>query len=110
MSRASPFDFVGSDINMPNTNGFARLAQFKQDSTLAQRPVPMVTAEAGNEDPVRAPRQGAAGDIVEPFSKATLEDKVAKILQKRAAEAQRRKGSRRQPAPASRAAARCSLQ
>ena len=42
----------------------------------------MVTAEARREDIVRAAQEGAAGYIVKPFTKATLEEKVAKILQK----------------------------
>jgi two-component system chemotaxis response regulator CheY len=42
----------------------------------------MVTAEARKEDIVRAAQDGAAGYIVKPFTKATLEEKVAKIMQK----------------------------
>jgi response regulator of citrate/malate metabolism len=43
----------------------------------------MVTAEARKEDIVLAVQSGAAGYIVKPFTKATLEDKVIKIMQKR---------------------------
>ncbi len=49
---------------------------------LRQLPVLMVTAEARKEDIVRAAQGGAAGYIVKPFSKGTLEDKVQRILQK----------------------------
>ena len=42
----------------------------------------MVTAEARKEDIVRAAQDGAAGYIVKPFTKATLEEKVTKIMQK----------------------------
>ena len=42
----------------------------------------MVTAEARKEDIVLAARSGAAGYIVKPFIKATLEEKVLKVLQK----------------------------
>ena len=45
-------------------------------------PVLMVTAEARKEDIVMAAQQGAAGYIVKPFTKATLEDKVNHILTK----------------------------
>ena len=44
----------------------------------------MVTAEARKEDIVLAAQSGAAGYIVKPFSKATLEEKVQRILQKMA--------------------------
>lgn len=80
--RAQPFDFVISDINMPNMNGFDLLKQIKADSALKGLPVLMVTAEARKEDIVLAAQSGAAGYIVKPFTKATLEDKVQKIVQK----------------------------
>lgn len=83
--RNAAFDFVISDINMPNMNGFELLAQIKADETLRHLPVLMVTAEARKEDIVRAAQEGAAGYIVKPFTKATLEEKVAKIMQKLAA-------------------------
>jgi len=80
--RASNFDFVVSDINMPNMNGFQLLAEIKKDEKLKHIPVLMVTAEARKEDIVLAAQQGAAGYIVKPFTKATLEDKVLHILKK----------------------------
>jgi two-component system, chemotaxis family, chemotaxis protein CheY len=55
MLKAAKFDFVVSDINMPNI--------------------------------VLAAQSGAAGYIVKPFTKATLEEKVQKIMQKLAATA-----------------------
>jgi two-component system chemotaxis response regulator CheY len=42
----------------------------------------MVTAEARKEDIVTAAQSGASGYIVKPFTKATLEEKLLKILQK----------------------------
>jgi two-component system, chemotaxis family, chemotaxis protein CheY len=80
--RSSKFDFVVSDINMPNMNGFQLLAEIKKDEKLKHLPVLMVTAEARKEDIVAAAQQGAAGYIVKPFTKATLEDKVNHILAK----------------------------
>ena len=80
--RNERYDFVVSDINMPNMNGFELLASIKADETLKHLPVLMVTAEARKEDIVRAAQDGASGYIVKPFTKATLEEKVTKILQK----------------------------
>jgi two-component system, chemotaxis family, chemotaxis protein CheY len=80
--RATNFDFVVSDINMPNMNGFQLLAEIKKDEKLKHIPVLMVTAEARKEDIVLAAQQGAAGYIVKPFTKATLEEKVNHILKK----------------------------
>jgi two-component system chemotaxis response regulator CheY len=82
MLRSSRFDFVVSDINMPNMNGFELLKNMRADETLRSIPVLMVTAEAKKEDIVAAAKGGASGYIVKPFTKATLEEKVQKILQK----------------------------
>ncbi|HLT26934.1 MAG TPA: chemotaxis response regulator CheY [Zeimonas sp.] len=82
--RTQPFDFVVSDINMPNMNGFELLKAIKADDELKHLPVLMVTAEARKEDIVQAAQNGAAGYIVKPFTKATLEEKVDKIMQRRA--------------------------
>jgi two-component system chemotaxis response regulator CheY len=82
MLKNNKFDFVVSDINMPNMSGFDLLNSIKKEDSLKHLPVLMVTAEARKEDIVRAAQDGAAGYIVKPFTKATLEEKVAKIMQK----------------------------
>ena len=82
MLKNTKFDFVVSDINMPNMNGFELLGHIKKDDSLKHLPVLMVTAEARKEDIVRAAQDGAAGYIVKPFTKATLEEKVQTIMQK----------------------------
>ena len=85
MLKASRFDFVVSDINMPNMNGLDLLKAIKADENLKRIPVLMVTAEARKEDILLAAQSGAAGYVVKPFTKATLEEKVTKIMQKLAA-------------------------
>jgi two-component system chemotaxis response regulator CheY len=87
MLKMSKYDFVVSDINMPNMNGFDLLKAVKADDNLKHIPVLMVTAEARKEDIVLAAQTGAAGYIVKPFTKATLEEKVVKIMQKLSATA-----------------------
>jgi two-component system chemotaxis response regulator CheY len=82
MMRNQKFDFVVSDINMPNMNGFELLKSIKANESLKHIPVLMVTAEARKEDIVLAAQSGASGYIVKPFTKATLEEKVLKIVQK----------------------------
>ena len=87
MLKKAKYDFVVSDINMPNMNGFDLLKAVKADDSLKHLPVLMVTAEARKEDIVMAAQNGAAGYIVKPFTKATLEEKVQKIMLKLAAAA-----------------------
>ena len=80
--KAQKFDFVISDIDMPSMNGFELLKAIKSDASLKHLPVLMVAAEARKEDIVLAAQSGAAGYIVKPFTRATLEDKIHKIAQR----------------------------
>ncbi len=80
--KAGSFDFVVSDINMPNMNGFELLAKIRGEAALKHLPVLMVTAESKKEDIVMAAQAGASGYIVKPFTKATLEEKLQKIVQR----------------------------
>ncbi len=82
--KAEPFDFVVSDLNMPNMNGFELLHSIRADSRLKSLPVLLVTAEAKKEDIITAAQAGASGYIVKPFTKATLEEKLNKIIAKMA--------------------------
>ena len=80
--RNARYDFVVSDINMPNVNGLQLLAEIKKDDQLRHIPVLMVTAEARKEDILLAAQLGAAGYVIKPFTKAVLEDKIVLILKK----------------------------
>ncbi len=82
--KGGGFDFVVSDVNMPNMTGFELLKQIRADEALKALPVLMVTAEAKKEDIITAAQSGASGYIVKPFTKATLEEKLNKILKKAA--------------------------
>ncbi len=84
MLKSGGFDIVVSDINMPNMNGFELLKSIRGDEALKGLPVLMVTAEAKKDDIIAVAQMGASGYIVKPFTKAALEEKVNKILQKRA--------------------------
>jgi len=82
MLKNGDFDFVVSDVNMPNMTGFQLLAEIKKDDKLKHLPFLLVTAEARKEDIVLAAHQGASGYIVKPFTKAVLEEKVLNILKR----------------------------
>ena len=82
MLKAAKFDFVVSDINMPNMNGFDLLRSIRADRELRNLPVLLVTAEARKEDIISAAQAGANGYIVKPFTKATLEDKLNAIIER----------------------------
>jgi two-component system chemotaxis response regulator CheY len=82
MLKASKFDFVVSDINMPNMNGFELLKNIKAEPALKDIPVLMVTAEAKKENIIAAAQAGASGYVVKPFTAATLDEKLSKIFEK----------------------------
>ena len=81
--RGEKFDFVIADWNMPNMDGLTLLQGIRADPALASLPVLMVTAEAKKENIIAAAQAGADGYVVKPFTAATLEDKLAKIIEKR---------------------------
>ena len=80
--RAGGFEFVISDWNMPNMDGLTMLKEIRADATISHLPVLMVTAEAKKENIIAAAQAGANGYVVKPFTAATLDEKLAKILEK----------------------------
>ena len=78
------FDFVISDWNMPNMDGLQMLQSIRADANTAisKLPVLMVTAEAKKENIIAAAQAGANGYVVQPFTAATLDEKLGKIFEK----------------------------
>ena len=85
MLKSGSFDFLITDWNMPNMPGLQLLKEVRSDVRLAQLPVLMVTAEAKREQIIEAAQAGVNGYIIKPFTAETLKEKLAKILQSRAA-------------------------
>jgi two-component system chemotaxis response regulator CheY len=80
--KRESFDFVVSDWNMPVMDGLQLLQAVRADASLSHLPVLMVTAEAKKENILAAAQAGASGYIVKPFTAATLDEKITKILEK----------------------------
>lgn len=80
--KRESFDFVVSDWNMPVMDGLQLLQAVRADANLSHLPVLMVTAEAKKENILAAAQAGASGYIVKPFTAATLDEKITKILEK----------------------------
>jgi two-component system chemotaxis response regulator CheY len=80
--KGGAFEFVVSDWNMPNMTGIELLRAIRSDPELKHLPVLMVTAEAKKENIIEAAQAGASGYVVKPFTAATLDEKLGKILQK----------------------------
>ncbi len=79
-----PVSFVITDWNMPTMDGLALLRKIREEPRLAKLPVLMITSEARKESVVSAAEAGADGYIIKPFNAATLNDKIQKIVARRA--------------------------
>ncbi|HBG46129.1 MAG TPA: response regulator [Deltaproteobacteria bacterium] len=80
--RTGKFDFVVTDWNMPNMPGIDLLKHIRQDDSLKNTPVLMVTAESAKENVVTAVQAGVNNYIVKPFTAAALKERIDLILQK----------------------------
>jgi len=85
MLKSGNFDFVITDWNMPQLPGLELLKAVRADPNLTHLPVLMVTAEAKREQIIEAAQAGVSGYVIKPFTAQILGEKLAKILQARAA-------------------------
>lgn len=83
--REGRYDLVITDWNMPHMDGLTMLKTIRKEYSRQQLPVLMVTAEARRQNIVAAAVAGADGYIVKPFSLATLESKITRLLERRKA-------------------------
>lgn len=80
--RASTFDFVVTDWNMPGMTGIDLLRSIRADDKFKHLPVLMVTAEAKREQIIEAAQAGVNGYIIKPFTAQTLQEKLGKIFER----------------------------
>ncbi len=78
--KASDFDFLITDWNMPGMTGIDLLKAVRADEKLQSLPVLMVTAEAKREQIIEAAQAGVNGYVVKPFTADQLTEKLEKIL------------------------------
>jgi len=73
-------DLVLSDVMMPRMDGFELVQAIRQDQSLADLPVIMLSARAGDEASVEGLNAGADDYLVKPFSARELTARVAAAL------------------------------
>jgi two-component system, chemotaxis family, chemotaxis protein CheY len=83
--RASSFDLVVTDWNMPNMTGIDLLRAIRADASLKHLPVLMVTAENNRDQIIAAAQSGVNGYVVKPFTAVTLKEKLDRIFERLAA-------------------------
>ena len=80
--KASDFDFLITDWNMPGMTGIELLKAVRADDKLKSLPVLMVTAEAKREQIIEAAQAGVNGYVVKPFTAQALKEKIEKIFER----------------------------
>jgi len=78
--RASDFDLILMDWNMPNLSGIEALKQIRAAGL--RMPIIMVTTEAEQARVVDALKAGASNYIIKPFNQNTIEKKVRETLER----------------------------
>ncbi len=78
--KKTKVDLIVSDWNMPRMTGLELLKQVRSMDSIKDTPFLMVTAEAQKENIVEAVKARVSNYIVKPFTAATLEEKLVKIL------------------------------
>jgi len=78
--KTTKIDLIVSDWNMPKMTGLELLKEVRANDKIKDTPFLMVTAEAHKENIVEAVKARVSNYIVKPFTAATLEEKLAKIV------------------------------
>lgn len=79
-ARASSFDLVLLDINMPDLDGWATLRLLRADESLDSLPVAMFSVKSEVRDKVAGLKDGAIDFITKPFGVDELASRVSRIL------------------------------
>ena len=80
--KTNKVDLIVSDWNMPKMTGLELLKAVRGDEKTKHLPFLMVTAEAQKENIFEAVQAKVSNYIVKPFTAATLEEKLGKIIPK----------------------------
>jgi two-component system chemotaxis response regulator CheY len=68
------------DVNMPNMDGITMCTKVKEDASLANIPIFMLTTESSAELKEKGKKVGVKAWVTKPFDEAKLMDAVAKVL------------------------------
>ena len=99
-ARAHPPDLILSDVMMPGLDGFELLRELRADPHLAEIPIVLLSARAGEEARIEGLQRGADDYLVKPFSARELLARVETHikLDRLRAEATRREQAAREAA------------
>ncbi|QDF29053.1 response regulator [Halarcobacter anaerophilus] len=66
-AKATTFDLIITDVNMPNMDGLALIGELRKLPTYASKPILVLTTERSDEMKAKGKAAGATGWIVKPF-------------------------------------------
>jgi len=66
-AKATTFDLVITDVNMPNMDGLSLISELRKVPTYASKPILVLTTERSDEMKAKGKAAGATGWIVKPF-------------------------------------------
>jgi PAS domain S-box-containing protein len=75
-------DLIVSDVMMPRLDGFGLLRAARQDATLRDVPIILLSARAGEESRIEGLDAGADDYLVKPFSARELQARVGALLER----------------------------
>jgi|ERR1051326_9121456 two-component system chemotaxis response regulator CheY len=78
--KTAKVDLILSDINMPNMDGLELLGKLKNDDSLKNVPVIMVSTEGSQTKVLEAVQLGAAGYVRKPFTPDQIKDKLVGLF------------------------------
>ncbi len=81
--KMTAVELVIADINMPEMTGVELFKTVREDKNYDHIIFIFVTAEATRQVVARAAEEGGEGYIIKPFVLGTLEDKIAKAVEKK---------------------------
>lgn len=79
-AKASRFDLILTDLNMPVMNGIAMIRGLRQMPALTGTPIVFITTESDDAMKQEAKAAGATGWITKPFKPEQLHAVVAKLV------------------------------
>ena len=81
-AKATTFDLIITDINMPNMDGLTLIVELRKLSQYRSKPILVLTTERSDEMKARGKAAGATGWIVKPFVPVQLLKAVNIVLSK----------------------------
>ena len=80
IAKTTSFDLVITDVNMPNMDGIALIAELRKLPRFKFTPLLMLTTESSSDKKMAGKNAGATGWIVKPFNPDQLLAVIKKAL------------------------------